>query len=184
MKPKFSMRIQQQRSPRSNPSTKADAVVARKWTNAKAEQLKAAVAWCVENGARGYAALKTGQFPLIKDRETINKRLDGKIVNGEERAYCTIITSEEDRSIVQFVKNKNRCMQAVNKELEKLILDVLRIRDYTNKKLKGGRKFVKLSTNARVAMEKGRQVEDMFNYCQIYFHGLVVDLLTLSNISP
>ena len=94
MKPKFLMRIQQRRSPRSNPSTKADAVVARKRTNAKAEQLKAAVAWCAENGARGYAALKTGQFPLIKDRETINKRLDGNIVTGEERAYCTILTSE------------------------------------------------------------------------------------------
>ena len=71
-------------------------------------------------------------------------------------------------------------MQAVNKkELEKLILDVLRIRDYTNKKLKGRRKFVKLSTNARVAMEKGRQVEDMFNYWQEKFNqamGIIDEL--------
>ena len=73
MKPKFSMRIKQQRCPRSNPSTKADAVVARKRTNAKTEQLEEAVAWCMQNGKRGYAALQTGQFPLIKDRETINK---------------------------------------------------------------------------------------------------------------
>ena len=59
--------------------------------------------------------------------------------------------------IVQYVKNKNRCMQAINKkELEKLILDVLRVRDYTNRKLKGGRKFVKLSQNAKTALEKKR----------------------------
>ena len=66
--------------------------MARKRINAKTEQLKAAVAWCIENGARGYAALKTGQFPLIKDRETINKRLDGKIITGTN---CTVLTAEE-----------------------------------------------------------------------------------------
>ena len=130
MKPKFSMRIQNLRSPTTNPSTKADAVVDRKQTNAKSQQLKAAIVWCLENNVRGYAALQTGQFPLIKDRETIHKQLDGKIVTREERSYCTILTSDEERSIVQFVKNKNRCMQAVNKkELEKLILDVLRVCD-------------------------------------------------------
>ena len=119
--------------------------------------MKAAVPWCVENGKRGHAALKTGQFPLIKNRETINKRLNGKVVTGQERAYCTILTSEEENTIVKFVKNRNRCMQALNKkEVEKLILDALRIRDYSNKKLKGGRKFVKLSPNARSALEKGK----------------------------
>ena len=87
-----------------------------------------------------------------------------------------ILISEEERPTVKFVKNKNRCMQAVKKkELEKLILDVLHICDYTNQKLKGGRKFVKLSAYTRVALEKGRQVEYMFHYCQISFHGLVVD---------
>ena len=72
--------------------------MARKHTNAKADQLKAVMA-CVENGKRGYAALKTGLFPLIKDCEAMTKRLDGKIVTGEERAYCTILPSKE-RSIV------------------------------------------------------------------------------------
>lgn len=152
------MRIQQKKSfLSSNPSTKAEALVARKRTNEKEEQLKAAEAWCRENGKRGYAALKTGQFPSIKDRETINKRLDGKVISGEEKLYCKILTSQEEKMIVEYVKNKNRCMQAINKkELEKLILDVLRVRDYTNKKLKGGRKFVKLSTNAKMVLEKER----------------------------
>ena len=157
MKPTFALRIRQRKSPRTNPSTKSDAVVIRKRTNMKNEQLEAAVAWCVDNGARGHAALKTGLFPLIKDRETINKRLDGKIITGQERSYCTILTPAEEESIVSYVKNKNRCMQAVNKkELTKLILDVLRIRDFTNKKFKGGRKFIKLSANAKAALEKGR----------------------------
>ena len=75
----------------------------------KTEQLDATVAWCIQNGSRGYAALKTGKFPLIKDHETINNCLDRKIVTGEMRSYCTILTSNEEKSIVHFVKNKNRC---------------------------------------------------------------------------
>ena len=133
------------------------AKMARKRTDAKNKQLADAVKYCKENNCRGHSALKTGQFPLIKDRETINRRLDGKVQNGEERSYCRILTDAEEKSIVSFAKNKNRCMQALNKkELEKLILDVLRIRDYTNRKLKGGRKFQKLSRYARSAIEKGR----------------------------
>ena len=87
-----------------------EALVARKQTNEKEEQLKAAEAWCRANGKPGYAALKTGQFPLIKDRETINKRLDGKLLTGEERLYCKVLTSQEENMIVQCVKNKNRCI--------------------------------------------------------------------------
>ena len=156
MKPKFALRISG-RTSRSNPSTKAEAVVARKSTNEKNQQLEEAIAWCKENNARGQAALKTGLFPLIKDRETINRRLDGKIINNQERSYCKILTHDEEESIVAFIKNKNRCMQAVNKkELEKLILDVLRIRKFTNKKMGGGRKYQKLSNNAAAALEKGK----------------------------
>ena len=64
----------------------------------------------------------------------INRNLDGKVINCQERSYCTILINEEEECIVSFLKNKNRCMEAVNKkDLEKLILDVLRIRKYTNK---------------------------------------------------
>ena len=77
MKPKFLMCIKQHHSPLSNPSTKAEAIVKRNRTNAKTEQLDAAVAWCLQNGSRDYAALKTGKFPLIKESEMINKCLDG-----------------------------------------------------------------------------------------------------------
>ena len=163
MKPKFLMCIKQHHSPASNPLTKAEAINIRKRTNTKTEQLDAAVTWCIQNGSCGYAALKTGKFPLIKDCELINKLLDGKIVTGEERSYCTILTSNKEKSIVHFVKNKNRCMQPMSKkDLEKLILDVLHIHDYTNKKLKGSTKFQKLSRNVRAALEKGRQVQLLY----------------------
>ena len=68
------------------------------------------------------AALKTGQCPLIKDGETINRWLNQKIVIGQEKKYCTILTNDEEECVVTFLKNKNRCIQAVNmKELEKMI---------------------------------------------------------------
>ena len=45
--------------------------------NAKDVQMSDAVQYCQDNNCRGYAALQTGRFPLIKDPRTVNKRLDG-----------------------------------------------------------------------------------------------------------
>ena len=60
------------------------------------------------------------------------------------------MTQDEERSIVDFFKNKNRCHQGVSrKEVTTLIVDVLKIREHCNLKVCGGRKFVKLSTNAK-----------------------------------
>ena len=49
MKLKFLMRIKQRHSPASNPSTKVETTVIKRRTNAKTEQLDAAVAWCIQN---------------------------------------------------------------------------------------------------------------------------------------
>ena len=47
-------------------------------------------------------------------------------------------------------------MQGLNKkELEELVLDVIRIRDFTNKKWRGGRKYQNLSQNENSAVQKG-----------------------------
>ena len=54
-------------------------------------------------------------FPLIKSRSTIDSRLDGKVVTGSEKQYCSILTDEEEESVVRFVRNKNRCLQGINK---------------------------------------------------------------------
>jgi hypothetical protein len=60
----------------------------------------------------------------------------------------------EEESVVRFVKNKNRCLQGINKkQLTNLILDILKIRDYANKKLKGGRRYTNLSVNAKRALQ-------------------------------
>ena len=58
MKPKFVLRVRG-RTLQSNPSTKAEAVVAGKSTNEKNQQLEEAIAWYKENNARGQAGLKT-----------------------------------------------------------------------------------------------------------------------------
>ena len=150
---KFRLRVNLKSS--VNPSSKAEAIVARKATEAKNEQLTRAVTWCKEHNVRGYTAIKSGLFPLIKDRQTINSRLDGKIVNGREREYCSILTEDEEQSIVAYVKNKNRALQGVNHfVLTKLIIDVLKIRSYANKRMKGGRKYVALSKNVKEALAK------------------------------
>ena len=57
---------------------------------------------------------KDWAFPFDQDQETINRRLDGKIINGQERKYCRILTEEEEQTTVSYVKNKNRCLQDLN----------------------------------------------------------------------
>ena len=62
-----------------------------------------------------FCAMNLSVLTLKNETERINKCLDGKILTGEERSYCTILTSDEEKSIVHFVNNKNRCMQPMSK---------------------------------------------------------------------
>lgn len=159
VKPKFNVRLNASRNGIRVPNNKAEATVVRRHTVSKEIQLQEAVDWCRANNARGYKALQTGLFPLIKDRETINRRLDGTIVNGSEKQYCSILTVKEEESIVTFVKNKNRSLQGINKaDVTQLIINVLKIRDHWNKSRKGGRAFVRLSKNAKDAVTKNKYV--------------------------
>lgn len=101
--------------------------------------------------------MKTGLSNLIKSRSTTDNRLDGKIITGCKKQYCSILTNEEEESVVRFVKNKNRCLQGINKKgLTNLILDSVKIRDYGNKKFKGGRRYNSLSVNAKRALQSGK----------------------------
>ena len=77
----YILRIQKLQTVRSK--SKAEAAMGRNYTDAKNRQIDKAVIYCIDNNVRGYKALKTGLFPLLKDRETINRRLDGKIKNGK-----------------------------------------------------------------------------------------------------
>ena len=112
----------------SNPNNMAEARVARKKIQTKEEQLRQAVAWCKEHRVRGYSVIKSGLFPLVKNPKMIDSRLDGKIVTGEEKRYCSVLTAEEEIDIVENVKNNNRAYQGINRgDLTKIIIDTLKI---------------------------------------------------------
>lgn len=152
VKPKFKRIV----SVVGKPNSKAEAIVKRKIMNQKEIQVQKAVSWCIEHKKRGHAALQTGLYPLIKDRGSIDRRLDGKIGN-LKKEHLRILSPEEERSIVEFIKNKNRCHQGVSrKHVTSLIIDVLKIRDHFNSKIKGGRKFNKLTPNAKHILQTGK----------------------------
>ena len=115
VKPKFSLKVKCV-TPYLNtkPNSKAEAIIHRKNINLKENQIEKAVQWCIDNNKKGHAALKTGMFPLIKDRETIDRQLNGTKMN-IKKEHLRILTLEEEMSIVQYVKNKNRCRQGVTK---------------------------------------------------------------------
>lgn len=96
------------------------------------------------------------QLPLV-DRRTIDKRLDGKILTGEEKNYWSILLPSEEEMLVEYVKNRKRAYQGVNRtSLTELIIKVLKIRDHLNKKAKSWRKFKALSQSAKNAIAKER----------------------------
>ena len=106
VKPKFQMKIwRTSYHIQGKPSSKAEAIVKRKNIDEKEKQIQAAVNWCKENGKKGYAALQTGNFPLIKDRGTIDRTLI-KNVNSKKE-HLRILAPEEEQSVVEFIKNKN-----------------------------------------------------------------------------
>ena len=79
--------------------------------------------------------------------------MDGR--EREKQYYCSILTEDDENSIVSDIKNKNRALQGVNRsDVTKLIMDVLKIRSYANKRMKGGEKYLALSKNAKNALEK------------------------------
>ena len=115
MKPnkKINLRVLPRNRYTTNANNKAQAEIARKVINTKAGKLVDAVQWCEENGKSGYAAWKTGLLPLIKSYKTIDKRLKGIVKTGEEKAYCSILTHEEENCLVNYVKNKNRSLSSI-----------------------------------------------------------------------
>lgn len=52
----------------------------------------------------------------MKDRRTIDKRLDGKILTGKEKNYCSIVLPSEEEMLVEYVKDRNMAYQGVNIE--------------------------------------------------------------------
>ena len=139
----------------------ADDKIFQRQEQMRQEQLKAAVQYCNDKGCKGYAAIKTGLFPMIMDARTINRRLsctplNKRIVPGSEKQHLRLLTTQEEEMLVQHMKNRNRaCMGMTKKEVEDMILDMLKMRKHINS-MSTGRKFIKLSENAHSALAKKR----------------------------
>ena len=156
MKPKFTPRI----SLRCGGGSRAKANVARGNYNEKMKQIENAIMYCQENNCKGKKALSTGQFPLIKDHKTITRRLDGDVVHGSEKLHVSILLPSEEECLVNFAKNKARAMQPLKRnDMNRLITNMLRMRQAANKKLKGGRKYAKLSDIAVNVLAKGKVIK-------------------------
>ena len=104
----------------------------------KEKQLKDAAEYCLVNNCKRYTALATGLFPLIKDPRTVNKRIvdsSDKVITGEEKQYCKLMTKKEEQSLVRYLLNRNRCRQGVSeKEAEGIVLNILHTRKYLNRR--------------------------------------------------
>ena len=131
----------------------AHAKIAREVINEKDSKLEAAVEWCLSNNRRGWAALKTNDFPLLKDARAINRRLDGLVTNKAEYESRSILTNNEEQTLVGYMKNMNRCNQGVSRsDTTVVILKMLEIRKWGFRKY-GARRYNPLSKAANDALE-------------------------------
>ena len=67
---------------RVKPTSKSRCNVLRDVIDMKSKQLEEAVEWCQVNNKRGWAAINSGKFSLIKDLQTIN---NGVVETGKEK---------------------------------------------------------------------------------------------------
>ena len=134
----------------------AHAKIARERICKKDLQMTEAVEWCNENNKRGWAALRTGKFPLVTDARAINRRLDGLVTTSSEYESRSILTNQEEQTLVTYLKNMNRCNQGVSRsKCEDMIIRMLAIRkSELNKGTRGGRRFKPLSQAAEDALQK------------------------------
>ena len=130
-------------------------------TNQRATELEEAVDYCKTHGCRGQKAISSGLFPTIGCPKTINRRLDGDVKTGEEKRYCSLLTAQEEASLVRYIKNRSRCLQGMNdRQVEEVVLRILSTREAINKQ--GGRKFQKMSHAAKSALNKKKVSRSFF----------------------
>ena len=138
----------------------------------KTKQMADAVQHCKDNNCRGWAALKTGLFPLIKCPLSVNKNLDG-LIQGTGREYCSLLTDEEERVLVTHMLNKARAYQPLGrKEVSKFILVMLEIRRRLNRRTHG-RRNKKLSTAAKTALQKQKISRKFWDRFDIKFANIL-----------
>lgn len=123
--------------------------------NARQNQIKAAIEYCLINNCKGKAALATGRFPLIKDHKTIGRRLSGDVIHGEEHKSRAILTPQEEELLVEYMKDQCQQTQLIltRKEMNAVIINMLQTR---KEKLAAGHNGIPLSRNARLALANGK----------------------------
>lgn len=121
----------------------------------KKQQLQDAVKYCRDHACRGGLALKTGLFPRVKDKRTVNRILDGAQI--DDKRHLRIMTTQEELLVVDFIKNSNRALQPVNRaDITKVILDILNGRKVILRKTKFRAGILKLSTSAENCLKTGK----------------------------
>ena len=119
----------------------------------KEKELDYAVAYCQEHNCKGYKAIADLDLKYVKDARTINQRLKGNVITGEEKKLQRILTTEEENSLVKYLVNRNRACQGLTEsQVEKVVLNILRVRQQLNRKSRG-RNSNQLSKNALRALE-------------------------------
>lgn len=137
------------------------------------EDMQKAVAYCKEHNVRGGFVIRNGICKLIKDKRSINKRLDGLSKLRKTREDSRILTVNEEEALVRHLKNKNRAMQGMNrKETTDLIKKMLLLRLKFNKKQKGGRKYKPLSTKAKRFLKTNNLSKTFWNRLEVYHPDL------------
>ena len=120
---------------------------------AKKEQISAAVQFCKDNSCRGFKALSSGRYPLVKSPNTINNQLDGVTPPPRHsKDYCSVITIDEEDTLVQTIVSKNRANQSfTRKDAIRFIVSMLKTRQKVNQSAKSGKA---LSPAAKRLLEK------------------------------
>ena len=68
----------------------------------------------------------------MKDRRTIDKRLDGICGIGQEKEYCRILTCNEEKALVCHIRNENRCAQPIGRKgVTQIVINTLLVRKHT-----------------------------------------------------
>ena len=84
----------------------------------------------------------------------ISACLDGKVVTGKDREYCSILTDSEEEMLIKYVIGKSRAYQPQNRsEVSAMAVKLLKVQNLVNKKCEGGRQYQKLTSPAQLCIE-------------------------------
>eukprot|EP00958_Prasinococcus_capsulatus_P023688 scaffold3586_cov404-Prasinococcus_capsulatus_cf.AAC.26 len=145
-------------------------------SQAKAEQLHAALTYCCEQGCGAVKALKDNKWPLLSKAALGRSlcKLRQEQVHGQVDLHkfavtaCTasnrILTAEEEDYLVQYcVACHDQNVACTKQDLERVTLKLLQLRRGLRSKFRGSRKYVALSRAATQALQKGRLSDEFFD---------------------